>query len=111
MLWSNNNLSTGFQAQTVTFKENTYSHYIIKFYGRNDLRANVPTVVLIDTNHTTGTGYFKDFCAGCYYQAGGGSLSRIISKTTNNSVTFGGAEKQADTYMVPFEIYGVNIEF
>ena len=108
LLWTNSNPSTGFPAQTVNFKENTYSHYIIFFYGRHNIHAN-PCTAFIESNYTAPGGYFGVKGTGCYYVAGQVSVSRNITATTNKSITFSQGYPSND-YIVPYSIYGANIE-
>ena len=109
LLWTNSNPSTGFPAQTVNFKENTYSHYIIFFYGRHNIHAN-PCTAFIGSNYTAPGGYFGVKGTGCYYVAGQCSVSRNITATTNASITFSQGYPSND-YIVPYAVYGVNINF
>lgn len=110
LLWENTEDQTkGFAPQTVTFKENTYTHYIIEFWGRNNIR-NVITTVLIESSYTGTAGYFGIKGGGCFYVAGKGSVSRNILSTTSHSVQFDSGYANND-YVIPSKIYGVNIIF
>jgi hypothetical protein len=109
LLWRNNNPTSIFNAQTVTFKDNKYSHYVIKIHTRNDINI-VPTIVLVEANKTV-TNYYG---GGFFYTPGNTSITRIITKTTSNSITFGNTHINNTTnnnYAIPIEIYGVNIIF
>ena len=109
LLWRNNNPTSIFNAQTVTFKDNKYSHYVIKIQTRNDINI-VPTIVLVEANKTV-TNYYG---GGFFYTPGNTSITRIITKTTSNSITFGNTHTNNTTnnnYAIPIEIYGVNIIF
>lgn len=109
LLWRNNNPTSIFNAQTVTFKDNKYSHYVIKIQTRNDINI-VPTIVLVEANKTV-TNYYG---GGFFYTPGNTSITRIITKTTSNSITFGNTHINNTTnnnYAIPIEIYGVNIIF
>lgn len=108
LLWSHAGTSA-FGAQTIHFKENTYSHYIIFFYGRHNIHAN-PCTAFIESNYTAPGGYFGVKGTGCYYVAGQGSVSRNITATTNTSVTFSQGYP-SNEYIVPYAVYGVNIIF
>ena len=108
LLWTNSNSSTGFPAQTVRFKENTYNHYIIFFYGRHNIHAN-PCTAFIESNYTAPGGYFGVKGTGCYYVAGQVSVSRNITATTNASITFSQGYP-SNEYIVPYAVYGANIE-
>ena len=110
LLWENTEDQTkGFAPQTVTFKENTYTHYIIEFWGRNNIR-NVITTVLIESSYTGTAGYFGIKGGGCFYVAGKVSVSRNILSTTSHSVQFDSGYANND-YVIPSKIYGVNIIF
>lgn len=110
LLWENTEDQTkGFAPQTVTFKENTYTHYIIEFWGRNNIR-NVITTVLIESSYTGTAGYFGIKGGGCFYIAGKVSVSRNILSTTSHSVQFDSGYANND-YVIPSKIYGVNIIF
>jgi hypothetical protein len=109
LLWHNNNLTSTFNAQTITFNDNKYSHYVIKIRTRNDINI-FPTIVLIETNKTV-TDYYG---GGFFYIPGNTSITRIITKTTSNSITFGNGYANNNVnniYAIPTEIYGVNIIF
>ena len=109
LLWHNNNLTSTFNAQTITFNDNKYSHYVIKIRTRNDINI-FPTIVLIETNKTV-TDYYG---GGFFYIPGNTSITRIITKTTSNSITFGNGyanNNVNNSYAIPTEIYGVNIIF
>lgn len=110
LLWENTEDQTkNFTPQTVTFEENTYTHYIIEFWGRNNIR-NVITTVLIESSYTGTAGYFGIKGGGCFYVAGKVSVSRNILSTTSHSVQFDSGYANND-YVIPSKIYGVNIIF
>lgn len=109
LLWHNNNPTSTFNAQTITFNDNKYSHYVIKIRTRNNINI-FPTIVLIETNKTV-TDYYG---GGFFYIPGNTSITRIITKTTSNSITFGNGYANNNVnniYAIPTEIYGVNIIF
>ena len=109
-MWENTEDQTkNFTPQTVTFEENTYTHYIIEFWGRNNIR-NVITTVLIESSYTGTAGYFGIKGGGCFYVAGKVSVSRNILSTTSHSVQFDSGYANND-YVIPSKIYGVNIIF
>ena len=113
LLWENiADTSKDFTPQTVNFKENNYTHYLIEFWGRNDLRDNIATTVIIESTYTIATGYFKTRGAGCFYEAGGSSATRNIIVTSNKSIQFDAGyidRNKNNNYMIPAKIYGVNV--
>lgn len=101
-LWNNTSTSS-FNGQTVNFDSGDYTYFIVKMKTRNDF-SDTACAVLVAIGGSTGCGSF--------YSSGNSSLSRNITATKNNSITFGDGHVNDSTnnaYMIPTEIYGVKI--